>query len=170
MEHKISMATTEWCREHKVGTVVIGDVRDIADKTKVEHRLKKPERRKISNWPHGQIRNYLNYKLEGAGIQVKDDQQEQYTSQTCLVCGKRQKPRGRVYRCSGCGFVFARDGVGSANILSLHLLGECGRIRPTTVKYRHPCWFGRERITSSIPAMGESVVPSDTGQVARSSV
>ena len=158
LEHKISHATVKWCKDHNVSTLVIGDIRDIADKTKVDRKLKKPVRQKMSIWPHGKIRNYINYKSEAEGIKVKDKQDEAYTSQTCLRCGKRKKPKGRIYSCSGCGFVFPRDGVGCSNILSKYLFDECGKICPSKVEYRHPWLNVKSR---------ESVVSSDTEQVAR---
>jgi putative transposase len=49
-------------------------------------------------------------------------QDERYTSQTCPACGKRHKPKNRIYKCS-CGFQFHRDAVGSINIRRKYL--EC---------------------------------------------
>jgi len=57
----------------------------------------------------------LTYKAERRGMQV-ELQEEAYTSQTCPCCGKRSKPRGRVYRCSKCWFCSHRDAVGAMNI------------------------------------------------------
>jgi putative transposase len=123
--------------------LAIGDVRDVADKTKEKKRLKRPERQKVSNWPHGTIRRYLGYKAEAAGISVHDRVPEPYTSQTCLACGHRHKPRGRVFQCPVCRYVFPRDGVGCANLLSRELYDELAKVRPTAAKYRRPFqrWF-----------------------------
>jgi putative transposase len=138
LAHKISRATIDWCREKKIGVLAIGDVRNVADKTKQKKRLARPERQKISNWPHGTIRRYLGYKAEAEGISVHDRVPEQHTSQTCLACGHRHKPRGRVFRCPACGLVFPRDGVGCANLLSRVLHGELAKVRPIHTKYRKP--------------------------------
>jgi putative transposase len=140
--------------------LAIGDVRNVADKTKEKKRLKRPERQKIANWSHGTIRRYLGYKAEAAGISVHDRVPEHHTSQTCPSCGHRHKPRGRVFQCPACGFVFPRDGVGCANILSRELHGELAKVRPTTAKYRRPFqrWF-RNGLRS----------PADTRQVANAS-
>jgi putative transposase len=160
LEHKISRATIDWCREKQIGVLAIGDVRDIADKTKEKKRLARPERQKVSHWPHGTIRRYLGYKAQAEGISVHDRVPEQYTSQTCIACGHRHKPRGRVFECPACGFVFPRDGVGCANLLSHVLYGELAQVRPTTAKYRRPFrrWF-RNGLRS----------PADTRQVANES-
>jgi putative transposase len=153
--HKVSRATIAWCQERNVGTLAIGHIRDIADKTKEERRLHRTVRQKVSNWSHGTLRQYLGYKAEEAGIGVHDNVPEHHTSQTCPQCGHRHKPKGRTYRCTaqGCGFVFARDGVGAANILSRFLHGELGKVCPSEAKYRHPFLTGKRS-------------PSDTRQVA----
>jgi len=143
--HKVSHATIQWCKERNIGTLAIGDVRNVADKTKVDHRLNSKVRQKISNWPHGMLRQYLGYKAERAGIGVHDDVPEPHTSQTCLKCRHRYKPKGRTYSCTNklCDFVFPRDGVGGANILSRFLYGELASVLPTQVKYRHPSLMGK---------------------------
>ena len=154
LEHKVSRAAIEWCKEYNVGTLAIGDVRDVANKTKEKRRLGKKSRQKVSNWSHGTMRKYLGYKSETAGIVVHDDVPEQHTSQTCLMDREhRYKPKGRTYRCPTCGFTFHRDGVGCANILSRFVYGELARVRPETVTYRKPFRRGLRS-------------PADTRQVA----
>jgi putative transposase len=143
LNHKVSRETVNWSKEKHVGTLAIGDVRDVADKTTRRPKGKKPNRntrQKLSIWPHGTTRKYLRYKHEDAGIVVDDKVPEHYTSQYCLKCGMLNKCRGRNYRCSNpeCRFRFARDGVGSANILSRKVYGELGKVLPTTITYRRP--------------------------------
>jgi putative transposase len=153
--HKVSRETINWCKEKNVGTLAIGNVRNVADKTKEQKRLNRENRQnrqKISGWAHGMLRNYLGYKAEESGIGVQDRVSEKYTSQTCPICGHRYKPKGRNYKCSKCGFVFSRDGVGCSNILSRFLYDELCRIIPKIQKYRHPFWGKRS--------------PADTRQVA----
>ena len=136
LEHKVSHEVIAWSKERGVGTLAIGDVRDIADKTKVEKRLNRKTRQKVSHWSHGKMRAYLAYKALAAGIAVHDKVSEAYTSQTCVCCGARTKPRGRVYSCSSCGFRGHRDLVGAANIRSRFTSGELGGGYPATTKYR----------------------------------
>ncbi len=140
LEHKISREAVEWCVERKIGTLAIGDVRDIAD----GKRLNAKSQQKISNWSHGKIRCYIGYKAEAVGITVVDDVNEAYTSQTCPSCQHKYKPKGRVYDCPACGFCGHRDVVGASNILSRVVYGELGKVRPPeTVKYRHPVLRGK---------------------------
>jgi putative transposase len=160
LEHKISRATIDWCLEKQIGVLALGDVRNVADKTKVKKRLARPERQKISHWPHGTMRRYLGYKAAAAGISVHDRVPEQYTSQTCLACGHRHKPKGRIFQCPVCGFVFPRDGVRCANLLLRVLHGELAQVRPNRAKYRKPFRRGLPRGLRR---------PADTRQVANAS-
>jgi putative transposase len=64
--------------------------------------------------------------------------EEYYSSQTCPVCGGRQKCR-RTYRCR-CGATAPRDVVGSLNHLSIGLHGhiQTKQRLPTAIKYLRP--------------------------------
>lgn len=123
LEHKISRAVVDWCILHQVGTLVIGDVRDVAD----GKRLNRKSQQKVSNWSHGQIRKYIAYKAEAEGIVVNDEVNEAYTSQTCVYCGRKRKPKGRIYSCE-CGQTYHRDIGGAANILSRFCYGELSKV------------------------------------------
>ena len=139
IEHKVSRAVVAEAVERQVGTLAIGDVREVAD----GKRLNAKSQQKVSNWSHGKLRQYITYKAEAAGIQV-ELVNEAHTTQTCPACGERHKPKGRRYRCPACGFVSHRDVVGAANILSRHQHGALGRVKPPPcgeIKYRHP--FGK---------------------------
>jgi putative transposase len=134
MEHKISRAIVNAAVERGAGTIVIGDVRDIADwgnKGKVQNG-------RMSRWNHGKVRAYVEYKAKAEGITVKLVD-EHHTSQTCPNCTHRHKPKGRNFRCPACGFQAHRDAVGQVNILSVFRHGEPGKIpAPSVVKYRIP--------------------------------
>lgn len=140
MLHKVSRAVVDYAVESDAQEIVIGDVRDIADGVDIG----KKSNQKISLWPHGKLRTYIEYKALAEGI-ATTLQEESYTSQTCPNCGERHKPHGRIYKCSGCGWRGHRDGqVGAPNILSKHTTGECGRVLiPNPPKYRHPFLTGK---------------------------
>ncbi len=76
----------------------------------------------------------LAYKLASAS---KVD--EAYSSQTCPVCGERNKCR-RIYRCSKCGLTAPRDVVGGVNIRSIGMDGTMvpGRGVPNAIRFVHP--------------------------------
>jgi putative transposase len=134
IEHKISRAVVATAVELKAATLVIGDVRDIADGVDCG----KAQNQKMSQWNHGQVRQYIAYKAAAEGITVTL-QDEAYTSQTCPNCSARHKPKGRRYPCPACGLQTHRDVVGQVNILSLFQHGEPGKIpAPSQIKYRTP--------------------------------
>ena len=149
--HKVSRSVVNYVIERRVGTLAIGDVRDVTD----EVNYGKKTNQKISSWSHGKLRSYIEYKAAAAGIQTVLEN-EAYTSQTCPHpnCLRKIKPRGRTYRCPACGFVGHRDIVGASKILSRRVYGKLGQIYPAQTKYRHP-WITGKRS------------PVDTRQVAR---
>lgn len=110
-------------------------------------RLGRRQAQQVSQACTAQIIAMLDYKTCGA-VQVE----EHHTSQTCPVCGARQRCR-RTYRC-GCGFSAPRDAVGCWNIRQLALYGE---MRPSSVPAL--------KITYLRPSGRSS--PAGTRQVAR---
>ena len=160
MEHKVSRTVVNWAKERQVTTLVIGDVRDVAD----GKRLNTKSQQKIGLWSHGRQRAYITYKAAAAGIAVSLVE-EAYTSQTCpgtlpdgTGCMQCYKPRGRVYLCPACGLTAHRDGVGCANLLSQYYTGEPGHVRPPQEKYRYPYVGKRSRLDTAdlarIPSVG----------------
>jgi putative transposase len=134
IEHKVSREVVEFAAERQAGTIVIGDIRDIADGIAcgTEHNGR------MSRLDHGKIRTYVEYKAAAEGIKV-ELVDEHHTTKTCPSCGHRHKPRGRTFRCPSCRFQAHRDVVGQVNILSRFLEGDVGRIAaPADVKYRIP--------------------------------
>jgi len=113
--HKQTTRLVSTLHERGVQTVVIGDLRDI----RMSANYNKKANQKIHQMLHGQVRHLITYKAERLGMRVVL-QDERYSSQECPVCGQRNKPKGRVYRC-GCGFEFHRDGVGAINIRRKYL-------------------------------------------------
>ena len=152
MEHKISRTVVDYAVERQAGTLALGDVRDIADAPAKGRK----QNQRLSTWRHGKLRAYLTYKAEAEGLTVILVD-EQHTSKTCPnpTCNHRHKPQGRVYRCPVCGFQAHRDVVGAANILSRHLHGEVGKVRPPpATMYRHPFLTGkRSGLDTGQPAM-----------------
>lgn len=151
LEHKVSRAVVTWAKERQVSTLVIGDVRDVAD----GKRLNTKSQQKIGLWSHGRQRQYITYKAQAAGIAV-GFVEEAYTSQTCpgilsdgTGCMQCYKPKGRRYVCPACGFTAHRDGVGCANLLSQHYTGEPGHVLPSPEKYRYPVWGKRSRLDTA---------------------
>jgi len=157
MEHKISRAIVDEAVNRTASTIVYGDIRDIADgidKGKVHNQ-------RTSQWNHGKVRAYVEYKAQAEGIAVVL-QDEHYTSKTCPNCGNRHKPKGRIYQCPACKFQSHRDVVGQINILSAYKFGAPGKIpAPTNVKYRIP---QNLRVMRKCRGTGQVVIPVACGE------
>lgn len=152
MEHKISRAIVDVAVERKANLIVIGDIRNIGNGV----NLSKTSNQKIAGWNHGKICAFVKYKSEAEGI-VNELVNEAYTTQTCPQCGKRYKPKGRVYLCPSCGFSCHRDVLGQTNILSVHKFGEPGKIpAPSTIKHRRPAAFTGKRSMRRRPDTGQT--------------
>ena len=115
IEHKLTSKAVSILKERSIQTLVIGDVRDI--RKNIDYGKKANQ--KLHQWNFGSIRQKLEYKCAKIGIQTELISEE-YTSQECLSCRKRNKPKNRNYQCS-CSFQFHRDGVGSNNIRAKYL-------------------------------------------------
>jgi putative transposase len=156
IEHKVSRAIVEEAVARGADTIVYGDVRDIADGIDKGHR----HNQHISQWAHGDVRKFVEYKAEAEGIAVTL-QDERYTSQTCPNCGHRHKCKGLNYRCPACKFQAHRDVVGQVNILSSYKFGEPGRIpvahQPT---YRIP---HNVRVLRKCQDTGQEAIPVARG-------
>ncbi len=115
IEHKLTSKAVSILKERGIQTLVIGDVRDI--RSNIDYGKKANQ--KLHQWNFGSIRQKLEYKCAKVGIKTELISEE-YTSQECLSCRKRNKSKNRNYRCS-CSFQFHRDGVGSNNIRAKYL-------------------------------------------------
>jgi putative transposase len=113
--HKQTTRLVSTLQARGVQTVVIGDIRDI----RMSADYGKKANQKIHQMLHGQTRHQITYKAERMGMKVVL-QDERYSSQTCPACGKRNKPKGRVYWCR-CGFHSHRDAVGAYNLRRTYL-------------------------------------------------
>ena len=122
LSHKITRLAVDWCIDHDVSTLVIGNVTDISKNTKSKKRLNRKNRQKISQWSFYQQRQYLQYKCDEIGIETVLEP-EHSTSKTCPRCSNKYKPKGRNYTCQACSLKMHRDVVGACNIRTKHLTG-----------------------------------------------
>ena len=113
MRHKITSRFVSTCRERKIETIVIGDLKHIRQSI----NYGKKANQKLHQWAFSKIQNMITYKAKAVGISI-DIEDEAYTSQTCPSCGHRKKPSRRTYRCGECEWRGHRDVVGASNILT----------------------------------------------------
>jgi putative transposase len=133
--HQAARTVVDFCQADGVARIAVGDVRDI--QTGVS--LGKRTNQKISQWPHGQFARYVREKAARLGIAMEWID-EAYSTRTCCVSGHVQpsSPRGRRFRCLGCGARVHRDVNGSANICSKAAHGVYSKVQVDTVKYLRP--------------------------------
>ena len=113
MRHKITSRFVSTCRERKIETIVIGDIKHIRQSI----AYGKKANQKLHQWAFRKIQQMITYKAKAVGIHVETED-EAYTSQTCPSCRQRKKSRNRNYKCSHCGWHGHRDVVGASNILT----------------------------------------------------
>ena len=139
LNHKITRLAVDWCTEHDISKLAIGDVTGISKNTKNKKRLNRKNRQKVSQWSFYQQRQYLEYKCKEVSIETTLEP-EHGTSKTCPKCGNKYKPTGRNYDCrkKECQFKMHRDVVGACNIRTKHLTGVLNgkdNFNSPTVKY-----------------------------------
>lgn len=133
--HQASRKAVAFAQQHRVSELAVGDVRDLADGVdKGRHN-----NQQLSQWPHGQFRRYLSEKAARLGMRVTLID-EAYSTRTCARCGHRHPfaPRGRAFRCSGCGVLAHRDANGAANICSKQVFGRYGLVHVRSLMHRRP--------------------------------
>lgn len=112
--HKTTKLFLDYCIKNNITTVYYGDLDRATRNTKGE--ISSHVGQKLNEWCYGRIVQQLENKLGCYGVElVRVD--EAYSSQTCPVCGKRNKPANRNYHCN-CGYEQHRDIVGAMNILN----------------------------------------------------
>jgi transposase len=97
-------------------------------------KMRRIQAQQVSQACNAIIIAMLAYKLASA---IRVDEAD--SSQTCPVCGERNKCR-RSYRCHVCGCTAPRDAVGAVNIRSIGLDGSMvpGRSVPDAIHCCHP--------------------------------
>lgn len=134
--HKVTKLYVDWCVEHGVTHVVIGNVEGVQRFTSAKNKKKKLVRskrlnQKISNWQFGVCSKYLAYKLNQHGITTSKIN-ESYTTLACPVCKTHNKSVTRNYACL-CGYENHRDIHAAGNILTKFIHGS---FKPVTINHQ----------------------------------
>ncbi|MBI3961378.1 MAG: transposase [Deinococcus sp.] len=97
-------------------------------------KVGRKQAQQVSSACNSQLIGQLDYKCSGATTVP-----EPYSSQTCPVCGCRQRCR-RTYTCQQCGYSAPRDVVGALNILRRGKHGALVQSThvPTRITYLRP--------------------------------
>ena len=130
LRHKGTRQVIDFCKEHEVGTLFIGNPHGVRQENKGRHH-----NQRMAQWEYGKDIGYLTHKSKQARIESFTGS-ERGTSSQCPVCRHRHKPKGRVWKCRKCGFVGHRDVVGSVN---MHRLAYGEQVTfPRSVTYLRP--------------------------------
>lgn len=119
--HCISKAVVSRAKGTAVG-IALEDLAGIRQRTTVRKR----QRARHNNWAFSQLRSFVQYKAELAGVPVilVDPRN---TSRTCLACGhvaKENRPTQALFRCVDCGFSDLADHC-AARVISARARADC---------------------------------------------
>jgi putative transposase len=109
-------------------------------------KLGRKQAQQVSSACNRKIIAQLDYKTSGV-----DEVPEPFSSQTCPVCGRRNKCR-RIYKCQQCLFTVPRDVVGSSNIRTI---GRVGKLQSNPafkipkILWMHPSKYSSQKLGSS---------------------
>ncbi len=110
LRHKASRQVINFCVEHKVGSLFIGNPHGVRNRDTGRHH-----NQRLALWEYGKDIDYLTHKSKQARI-LSFTGSERGTSSRCPRCGHKHKPKGRTWACRACGFTDHRDLVGSVNM------------------------------------------------------
>jgi len=117
-DHVLSKRIVQACTSGK--TIVIEDLTEIRETTEQRGR---ESRRRLHSWSFAQLRSFLSYKAEGAGMRVVAID-PRHTSQTCSSCGyqyRHNRKSQSLFLCRSCGYQLNADLNASYNIRDKHL-------------------------------------------------
>jgi len=110
--HCISKALVQEAERSGRG-IAVEDLTHIRKRAKV----RKSQRARHSSWAFAQLRDFLTYKANIAGVALAAVD-PRYTSQACAECGhvERANRSGETFRCKACGHTDHADTNGARNI------------------------------------------------------
>jgi putative transposase len=111
-DHKVSRQLVNFAKANNVSTIRLEKLSGISQTARTSRKNEK----NLHTWSFYRLAQFIEYKATLAGIKV-EYVDPRYTSQTCPVCGTRNKANDRKYKCA-CGFKKHRDMVGAINIIS----------------------------------------------------
>jgi IS605 OrfB family transposase len=117
--HAISKQIVEKAKKSGKG-IAIEDLTGIRKTAKI----RKSQRRTMSNWSFYQLRQHLEYKSKLAGVPLVVVNPA-YTSQICHVCKHIGIRNGKSFKCKYCGYSGDADYNASLNISQLGAIVNC---------------------------------------------
>jgi putative transposase len=113
MNHRISKALVAKARTERKA-LALEDLSGIRERVTVRRK----QRRARHSWAFGQLRTFIGYKAQLAGVRVVHIDPRN-TSRRCAVCGfcdKRNRPNQAHFRCLSCSHTAGADTNAAVNI------------------------------------------------------
>jgi putative transposase len=111
--------TAKWlCSNFRVVLIPLFETQQMVEKDN-GRKIGSKTARSMLTWSHYRFRMHLHAKAREFPWCKVIDTTEEYTSQTCGGCGRRDKQLGskKDYKCKSCGFEVDRDHNGARNVL-----------------------------------------------------
>lgn len=112
-DHKISRQLVNFAKENNVSVIRMEQLSGIRQTARTSRKNEK----NLHTWSFYRLAGFIEYKAVLEGIKV-EYVNPKYTSQTCPVCGERNKANDRKYKCKTCGHTEHRDKIGAKNIIN----------------------------------------------------
>lgn len=111
--HYLSKSLVQRAKDTDRG-IALEDLRGIRDRLPV----RKEQRARLGGWAFHQLRSFVEYKAEQAGVRVVvvDPRNTSRTCPTCGHCERANRPDQATFRCKSCGFAQHADVVAARNI------------------------------------------------------
>jgi putative transposase len=122
VNHEVSAAIIAEAKRSGVSLIVLEDLTDIRERI----RAKKRERSRLHRWPFQQLQEFICYKAENAGIEVRVCNPA-YTSHTCANCLMMGKRKKHQFRCESCGLLAHADCNASRNLARIAVSADITR-------------------------------------------
>jgi putative transposase len=120
--HSVSKALVEDAKRNHVGTIVVGDLKNIRkDNGKAKDWGRNNQ--KLHAWGFRKLLTQIRYKAALSGIRVVEVS-ERNTSRRCSKCGlvrKANRVHRGLYRCKRCGSIMNADVNAAVNLLKKYL-------------------------------------------------
>jgi len=121
VNHRISKHIVKTANVNRQA-IVFENLEGIRDRT--NPRLRKSQRGLHNSWAFYQLRQFVEYKAQCAGVEMVSVNPA-YTSQTCSCCLHIGSRKGERFSCSNCGAVMDADLNGALNIAAVGGIVTC---------------------------------------------
>ena len=122
VNHEVSSAIIREAKQAGVSLLALEDLTNIRDRI----RAKKRVRSRLHRWPFRQLQQFICYKAENAGIEVKYINPA-YTSSTCSNCLEIGDRKKHQFRCNNCGILAHADCNASRNHARIAVSADAAR-------------------------------------------